>query len=74
MRGGQHWNGGIEYLGYARWLDARDTADLVIEGSRRFTGAADLIDAGLLEPLDWGRSNGRLRLRRVVRSIWDRRR
>jgi hypothetical protein len=74
LRGGQHWNGGIEYQGYSRWLDTRDTADLVIEESRRFTGAADLIEAGLLEPLDWNRSNGRLRLWRALRAVWNPRR
>jgi hypothetical protein len=74
LREGQHWDAGTEYQTYAKWLDTRDTDDLVIDDSRLYSGPADLIDAGLLEPLDWSRSNGRLRFRRVLRARWRRNR
>ena len=69
LREGQHWNGGIEYQRYAEWLDGRDTIDLATEHSRRYTGPADLIAAGLLEPLQWQLSNSRLRVTRVLRRM-----
>nr|UXE44093.1 hypothetical protein Hi04_10k_c1074_00012 [uncultured bacterium] len=72
LREGQHWNDGSEYRGYAKWLEGRDTGDLVIPESRRYTGPSDLIDAGLLEPLGWGRSNTSLRIGRALLG-WRRR-
>jgi hypothetical protein len=74
LRGGQHWNSGIEYQGYAKWLASRDIGDLVIADSRRYTGPADLIAAGLLEPLDWQRSNTSVRIKRALRQLWRARR
>lgn len=70
LREGQHWNDGSEYKGYARWLNGRNTGDLVMNDSRRYTGPFDLIDVGLLEPLEWHRSNIGLRMHRV---LWPRR-
>jgi hypothetical protein len=70
LREGQHWNDGSEYRGYAQWLDGRDPADLVIGISRRYAGPDDLIDAGLLESLEWQRSNASIRLRRLLRALW----
>jgi glycosyltransferase involved in cell wall biosynthesis len=70
LREGQHWNEGSEYLGYAKWLDDRDIGDLVIADSRRYLGPADLIEAGLLEPLDWRRSNASLRIKRALRRLF----
>jgi hypothetical protein len=74
LRDGQHWNDGAEYKAYAKWLDNRDTGDLATEASRPYSRPADLIEAGLLEPLDWSRSNNRLRMRRALRPIWGRKR
>jgi hypothetical protein len=70
LREGQHWNEGSEYRDYAKWLDSRDIGDLVIADSRRYTSPGDLIDAGLLEPLGWKRSNTSLRLRRWMRRLF----
>jgi hypothetical protein len=70
LREGQHWNEGSEYRGYAKWLDSRDIGDLVIADSRRYTSSGDLIEASLLEPLHWGRSNTSLRLRRRMRRLF----
>jgi glycosyl transferase family 2 len=74
LREGQHWNEGSEYRGYAKWLDSRDIGDLVIADSRRYLGPSDLIAAGLLEPLDWQRSNTSLRIKRALRRVWRSRR
>jgi hypothetical protein len=74
LREGQHWNGGSEYRGYAQWLDSRDTGDLVFKESRRYLGPTDLIEAGLLEPLDWQRSIASSRINRTLRQLWRSRR
>jgi hypothetical protein len=74
LRDGQHWNDGAEYRSYAEWLDEHDAADLATGISRRYTGPADLIAAGLLEPLEWQRSNASLRLGNALRRVWYRRR
>jgi hypothetical protein len=69
LREGQHWNEGSEYRGYAKWLGSRDIGDLVIADSRLYLGPANLIEAGLLEPLDWQRSNASLWLNRALRRL-----
>ena len=67
LREGQHWQDGAEYKSYADWLEGRDTGDLVSAASRRYTGPRDLIEAGLLEPLRWDRSNASLRISEMLR-------
>lgn len=53
VRERQYWNDSVEYRAYAEALARQPELSLEYEGSRRYTGPDDLLEAGLVEPLDW---------------------
>lgn len=69
LRERQHWNDCIEYQGYAKWLGSSYIVDLMIERSTRYASPADLIAAGLLQAIDWQKSNSGFRVGRTLRRV-----
>lgn len=60
-----YWNDSYEYRAYQAALKSDPTLSLEYDGSRRFGAPEDLVDCGLLEPIDW---HGQRVRRRVLRA------
>jgi len=69
---GSYWEGSREYRAYAAALKKDPGLSLFSEVSSRFTGSEDLIEAGLIQPLEWLNGRGRSSIDRV--SLETRRR
>jgi Glycosyl transferase family 2 len=53
---GEHWRDALEYRLYREWLAAHDLRELYdVRHSRRYSGPRSLIEAGLLQRLNWPR-------------------
>ena len=48
-----YWEGSREYRAYASALESDPGLSLHCEASRRFGTASDLVEAGLIQPMDW---------------------
>lgn len=48
-----YWDDSFEYRTYLRALEADPRLEFAYPGSRRFDSSRDLLDAGLIEPIDW---------------------
>ena len=48
-----HWNGSHEYKMYAQWFKDNAEESFLFEGSKEYRNPKDLVDAGLIEAIDW---------------------
>lgn len=53
VKEGQYWRQSLEYRAYADALRSTPDLSLAYEGSRRYRTPGDLLDAGLIETLNW---------------------
>ena len=68
VREGNYWQGSFEYRAYQAAFAANPELSLVYEGSRPYRSPQDLVDCGLLQPVDWRFA----RHHRVLRRLRDR--
>jgi glycosyltransferase involved in cell wall biosynthesis len=71
VRERSYWQDSLEYRRYLLALEADRGLRLVYPGTRTYGGAADLVRAGLIEPIAWPRAGAvRRLLDRVRRPAW----
>jgi hypothetical protein len=54
IRDGNYWDDSFEYRAYRAAFAANPELSLEYEGSRTYRTPADLVECGLVEPVDWG--------------------
>ncbi len=57
LREGNYWEGSREYRAYASALESDPGLSLHSRISSRLSKSSDLVDAGLIEPMDWPRNS-----------------
>ncbi|MEM1411692.1 MAG: glycosyltransferase family 2 protein [Pseudomonadota bacterium] len=70
IRENSYWNGSFEYRAYRAALQANPQLSLVYDGTRCYERPDDLVDAGLLAPIDWA-SKRRPRWLLQARARWS---
>ncbi len=67
-----YWNDSYEYRAYEAAFAEHPALSLEYEGTRRYRAPEDLLDCGLIEPVDWRYEAMRRRWRRLRDRWWAR--